>query len=110
MQLKPGVKLISESEGLGDPIRKGDRVRVFLAGWLTGGDPIQERSESEVLVGGRILIPGIEYAIEGMRVGGIRRVKISPHLAYKENGVVGVIPPNAVLTYEIEVVAKVAGT
>ncbi|MGB3917962.1 MAG: FKBP-type peptidyl-prolyl cis-trans isomerase [Thiothrix litoralis] len=37
-----------------------------------------------------------------MRVGGTRKVKISPHLAYQQTGVPGIIPANAVLIYEIE--------
>ena len=57
----------------------------------------------EVMVGGREVIPGIGYSIEGMRRGGKRKVKISPHLGYREAGVENLIPPNAVLVYEIEV-------
>lgn len=87
-------------------MRRGDRVKVLLAGWLNGGELVQKKAAFEVLVGGRVLIPGIEYAIEGMRVGGVRKVRISPHLGYKDSGVPGRIPANSVLTYEIEVVAK----
>lgn len=46
---------------------------------------------------------GIYYAIQGMKVGGCRKVSISPHLAYGENGIPGVIPSNAKLTVEIKV-------
>lgn len=104
MQLKPGIRLLAEVEGTGALAEKGARVKVRLAGWLSKGEPIRQARESEFVVGARILIPGIEYSVEGMRVGGTRRVKISPHLAYKEVGVPGVIPENAVLTYEIELV------
>jgi FKBP-type peptidyl-prolyl cis-trans isomerase len=41
------------------------------------------------------------YGVEGMRVGGPRRLEIAPHLDYRERGVPGIIPPNAVLTVEV---------
>ena len=52
------------------------------------------------------MIAGVVYALEGMAVGGYRKVTISPHLAYGETGVAGVIPPNARLTAEIRVLAE----
>ena len=102
MQLKRGIKLLSEVEGSGATAEKGARVKVRLNGWLSKGEPIRQEPISEFVVGGRALIPGIEYSVEGMRVGGTRKVRISPHLAYKEAGVAGIIPTGAVLTYEIE--------
>lgn len=102
MKLKPGIKLVAESEGSGQPVRKGDRVIARLNGWLSHGEPIQENQVVEIDVGKRVVIPGIEYSLEGMKPGGKRKVKISPHLGYKEKGVENLIPPNAVLVYEIE--------
>ena len=101
--LKSGLKLLSETQGTGEPIKKGDTVKVRLNGWLNQGQQIQENYLAEVMVGGREVIPGIDYSIEGMRQGGKRRVKISPHLGYREAGIENSIPPNAVLVYEIEV-------
>ena len=46
-------------------------------------------------------IAGIEHALVGMQPGGYRKVRISPHLAYREKGVPGLIPPDAVLTVEL---------
>jgi FKBP-type peptidyl-prolyl cis-trans isomerase len=101
--LKAGIKLLSETLGTGAPVKKGDTVKVRLNGWLNRGQKIQENYLGEVVVGSRDVIPGIDYSIEGMRRGGKRKVKISPHLAYREVGVENRIPPNAVLVYEIEV-------
>ena len=109
MELKPGIKLISELEGTGEPVKKGDRVTVRLNGWINQGSPIQENYVGEIVVGSRVAIPGIEYSLEGMKQGGKRKVKISPHLGYKEAGVRNLIPENAVLVYEIEVL-DVKGT
>jgi FKBP-type peptidyl-prolyl cis-trans isomerase len=47
------------------------------------------------------MIAGIETALIGMREGGYRKVRISPHLAYRGTGVSGKIPKNAVLIYEL---------
>jgi len=109
MDIKPGIKLVSETEGNGPPVRKGDKVTVRLNGWLNHGEPVQENFVGEIVVGSRIAIPGIEYSLEGMKQGGKRKVKISPHLGYKETGVKDLIPSNAALVYEIEVL-DVKGT
>lgn len=53
------------------------------------------------------LIPGLFYAVQGMKVGGYRKVIISPHLAYGERGLPGTIPPNAKIIAEIKVIRKV---
>jgi FKBP-type peptidyl-prolyl cis-trans isomerase len=53
------------------------------------------------------LIPGLFYGMEGMRIGGIRELRISPHMAYGEEGVEGSIPPNAVLRAQVTVLAEV---
>lgn len=101
--LRSGIKLLAETQGTGEPIKKGDTVKVRLNGWLNQGQPIQENYLGEIVVGSREVVPGIGYSIEGMRRGGKRKVKISPHLAYREAGVENRIPANAVLIYEIEV-------
>ncbi len=103
MNIKPGVKLLQEAEGKGVEVKKGDIVEVKLNGWLNEGEKIQSNHVESIKLGSRKVIPGIEYAIEGMKVHGIRKVKISPHLGYKDKGVEGLIPPDAILIYEIEV-------
>ncbi|MCG8058134.1 MAG: FKBP-type peptidyl-prolyl cis-trans isomerase [Candidatus Thiodiazotropha taylori] len=104
MKKLPGVKILEEVKGIGTEIKKGDTVRLKLNGWLNKGDQIQKNYLNKVMVGSRNLIPGIEYAIEGMRKNGMRKVQISPHLGYRDKGVEGIIPPNAVLIYQIEVI------
>ena len=52
------------------------------------------------------LIAGLFYGCEGMNVGGKRKLRIAPHLAYRDAGVPGSIPPNALLTAEIEILAE----
>lgn len=105
MNIKPGIKLVEETEGSGAKAKKGDIVEVKLNGWLNEGEQIQSNHIQSIKLGSRNLIPGIENAIEGMKVYGKRKVKISPHLGYKEKGVEGLIPPDALLIYEIEVLS-----
>ena len=110
MTFKPGIKLISETEGYGTKASKGDSVQIILNGWLNKGGIIQNNLTYEVVLGARNVIPGIEYSIEGMKAGGKRKVKLSPHLGYGEKGVPGKIPQNAVLVYEIEVLGVESNT
>jgi FKBP-type peptidyl-prolyl cis-trans isomerase len=50
------------------------------------------------------MFAGLFYGVDRMRVGGTRRLRVAPHLAYREAGVPGVIPPNALLTVEVLVI------
>jgi FKBP-type peptidyl-prolyl cis-trans isomerase len=84
----PGIRVIAESEGAGPAAERGDLVEFDSQGYATQ-------------LGSRRIIAGIEYALIGMKVGGYRKVKISPHLGYRDQGVVGKIPPKAVLVYEL---------
>ena len=68
-------------------------------------DTRKEGEPYEILLGERNVITGLEYGLEGMQVGGKRRLTIAPHLAYRDKGVVGIIPPNAVLRYEVELLS-----
>jgi FKBP-type peptidyl-prolyl cis-trans isomerase len=49
---------------------------------------------------------GLFYGVQGMRVGGVRRLRVAPRLAYRDVGVPGVIPPNAMLTVEVAVLSE----
>ena len=53
-----------------------------------------------VVLGRRQVIAGVEHALMGMRVGGYRKVRVSPHLAYRDKGIPDLIPPDAVLICE----------
>lgn len=54
-----------------------------------------------IVLGRRQAIAGVEHALMGMRAGGYRKVRVSPHLAYRDKGIPDLIPPNAVLICEI---------
>ncbi|HSS29513.1 MAG TPA: FKBP-type peptidyl-prolyl cis-trans isomerase, partial [Nitrospiraceae bacterium] len=54
-----------------------------------------------IVLGRRQAIAGVEHALMGMKAGGYRKVRMSPHLAYRDAGVPELIPSNAVLVVEI---------
>ena len=101
MKKVSGLRLLEEIEGTGQPASRGDRIEFESQGFLSHGDRIQDRCSTAITLGHRELIHGIDYGIEGMREGGYRKIRISPHLAYRDKGLPGKIPPNAVLIYEI---------
>ena len=96
-----GIKVIEEREGTGAPAQKGDTLTFDCAAFLNKGGTVHDRRTERLVLGARQAIAGIEYALAGMREGGYRKVRISPHLAYGAAGVEGKVPPNAVLIYEL---------
>ena len=119
-RLGSGLTLLTDIPGIGDPVRRQHNYRIKLRLWLHKGDPVRwtmawgpvgiARLEddgatlvTEVRIDRRSLINGLFYGIDGMRVGGMRRLEIAPHLAYGDRGAPGVIPPGALPTAEIHV-------
>ncbi len=96
-----GIKIVAESEGTGARAAKGDVVAFECAAFLNKGSEVHPRRAESARLGGRRLVAGVEAALIGMREGGYRKVRISPHLAYRASGVQGKVPPNAVLVYEL---------
>jgi len=94
--------------GSGDEAQVGQNVRVHYTGWLTDGtkfDSSVDRGQPfDFPLGGGAVIRGWDDGVAGMRVGGKRKLVIPPDLAYGERGAGGVIPPNATLTFEVELV------
>lgn len=108
----PEVKLAelqieNVQEGTGEEAKTGDTVKVNYKGTLEDGtqfDSSYDRGEPfEFTIGKGMVIQGWEQGIPGMKVGGKRKLVIPPHLAYGEAGR-GSIPPNATLTFEVELV------
>jgi hypothetical protein len=123
LHLRSGLTLLADIPGIGEPVRRQHnyliRLRLSLRGgeavrWKTAWGPVgvarlEDNGETlvtEVRIDRRSLVNGLFYGVEGMRVGGMRRLEIAPHLAYGDRGVPGVVPANAVLTAEITVLAS----
>ena len=92
--------------GAGEEATAGRNVSVHYTGWLTDGskfDSSKDRDEAfEFLLGGKWVIAGWDEGVVGMRVGGSRKLTIPPELGYGAHGASGVIPPNATLVFEVE--------
>jgi FKBP-type peptidyl-prolyl cis-trans isomerase FkpA len=92
--------------GTGDKAEAGRRVSVHYTGWLTDGrkfDSSKDRGDPfDFPLGGRRVIAGWDEGVQGMRVGGVRKLTIPPELGYGARGAGGVIPPNATLVFEVE--------
>lgn len=101
-----GLKFVDMKEGAGDKAKAGDNVEVHYTGWLRTGkkfDSSVDRNEPfEFPLGGRRVIRGWDEGVAGMKVGGKRRLIIPPELGYGERGAGNVIPPNAVLVFEVQ--------
>lgn len=101
-----GIKIFDRVVGDGESPKIEDLVTVRYTGWLEDGcifDSSHTRGEDAQLLL-VALIPGWREAMLTMAPGGVRRVEIPPALAYRELGSLPVIPPNATLTFEIELV------
>lgn len=95
--------------GGGAEAKIGDTVSVHYTGTFENGkkfDSSYDRGEPfEFTIGAREVIEGWDEGIPGMKVGGKRRLVIPPELGYGEGGSPPTIPPNAILTFEVELVS-----
>ena len=98
-----GLEIWDAKEGKGDEVKAGAKLKVHYTGWLTTGEifdsSVVRKEPIEFPLDG--LIKGWQQGLPGMKVGGVRRLKIPPELAYgkKEKGK---IPANSTLVFEVE--------
>lgn len=105
-------KLIIEDliVGTGAAATSGQKVTVHYTGWLMEGgkastkfDSSKDRRDPFVFpLGKGQVIKGWDEGVQGMKVGGKRKLTIPPGMAYGARGAGGVIPPNATLVFEVE--------
>ncbi len=92
--------------GQGDIAAAGQRVTVHYTGWLTNGskfDSSKDRNDPFMFgLGQGQVIRGWDEGVQGMKIGGKRKLTIAPELGYGARGAGGVIPPNATLVFEVE--------
>jgi FKBP-type peptidyl-prolyl cis-trans isomerase len=118
---RPGIKILEDVLGMGEKVQRHRWYRLTFRAWLNNRQPVIWKEPFGLCDHGPhisdngkamtadfrydrvFLIAGLFYGIEGMRVGGKRTLKISPHLAYRDKGIEGVIPPNAVLEIEVKI-------
>lgn len=101
-----GLKYSELKVGTGDEAKKDDFVTVHYTGWLKDGrkfDSSKDRDEPfKFRLGAGKVIKGWDEGVQGIKVGGKRKLIIPSSLGYGARGAGGVIPPNAELTFEVE--------
>jgi len=101
-----GLQYVDHEIGTGAVATAGKMVDVHYTGTLTNGKPFDSSHTRgqpfSFKLGGGQVIRGWDEGIEGMKVGGRRTLTIPPDLGYGARGAGGVIPPNATLVFEVE--------
>jgi len=106
-----GLQYIDLTVGNGEVAKAGDQVSVHYTGWLQNPDgskgqkfdSSKDRGQPfQFALGQGQVIQGWDEGVEGMKVGGVRELIIPPSLGYGQRGAGGVIPPNATLIFEVE--------
>jgi len=120
---RSGISLIEDVPGDGAAVERQHIYQLRLKMWLHKGEPIRwdrpwgmidrarleddgETLITDLRIDRENLFAGLFQGIDGMRIGGKRKLKISPHLAYGEAGIPGKIPARAVIIVEIEIITE----
>jgi len=124
MKSVSGLTILKETPGSGEEAKKGGKVVYNTKIFLNKGDevPLNQQQverlpdhmsylirtvgeykfiDHHIVLGKRETMAAVEYSLYGMKEGGYKKIKASPHLAYRENGIPGLIPENAVLIIEL---------
>jgi len=92
--------------GNGEVAKEGSHVRVHYTGWLTTGKKFDSSVDAgkpfDFTIGNGEVIKGWEEGVAGMKVGGKRQLRIPPALGYGAAGYPGVIPANATLIFDVQ--------
>jgi len=112
IEMPDGLKYTDTKTGDGATAAPGNKVSVHYTGWLYNNGTKGAKFDSSVdrgqpfqfTLGAHQVIAGWDEGVAGMKVGGKRTLIIPPELGYGTRGAGGVIPPNATLMFDVELV------
>ena len=95
--------------GTGAEAKSGNHVKVHYTGWFTTGKKFDSSVDAHqpysFTLGQGSVIKGWDEGVTGMKVGGKRQLRIPPELAYGEKGYKNIIPPNATLIFDVQLLS-----
>ena len=95
--------------GTGEVAKDGDVVKVHYTGWFTTGKKFDSSVDAhqpyQFTLGQGKVIKGWDEGVAGMKVGGKRQLRIPPELAYGDAGYKTIIPPNATLIFDVQLLS-----
>lgn len=104
-----GLRYWDIKVGTGPVANDGDHVKVHYTGWFTDGkkfdSSVDARQPYSFTLGKGEVIKGWDEGVTGMKVGGKRQLRIPPELAYGEAGYKTIVPPNATLIFDVQLLA-----
>lgn len=109
VKTESGLQYWEIKEGLGPSAKAGDHVKVHYTGWLTTGKKFDSSVDAhqpyDFTLGQGDVIKGWDEGVAGMKVGGKRQLRIPPELAYGAAGFKTIIPPDATLIFDVQLLA-----
>jgi FKBP-type peptidyl-prolyl cis-trans isomerase len=103
-----GLQYWDIKEGTGAEAKTGQTAKMHYTGWLTNGKKFDSSIGSqpyEFVIGHGDVIKGWDEGVLGMKVGGKRQLRIPPSLAYGDKGYPGVIPADATLIFDVQLMS-----
>jgi FKBP-type peptidyl-prolyl cis-trans isomerase len=109
MKTASGLEIEDQKEGTGAEAKSGASVTVHYVGTLTNGekfDSSRDRGQGfKFRLGAGQVIQGWDEGVAGMKIGGMRKLIVPAQLGYGARGFPPVIPPNATLVFEVELLS-----
>lgn len=109
VKTESGLQYWDLKVGTGEEAKNGDKVRVHYTGWFTSGKKFDSSVDAHqpysFTLGQGNVIRGWDEGVTGMKVGGKRQLRIPPELAYGEKGFKDIVPPNATLIFDVQLLA-----